>query len=140
MSQYICMPESLTSPNNLSNDLSGVHSSGLQHTRWPQGGNDSGEVYMTCQTHACHVADVAVHACRRRHNEAVPCYEAALAHQPSNAKTWFRLGISLFAIRRFQEAERAYKLAMQARSLAQPPPINKDRLSIDNHHSCLHRG
>ena len=69
--------------------------------------------------------------CRRRHHEAIPCYDAALAHQPSNAKTWFCLGISFFAISHFLEAEHAYMRAMQARSLSKHPPADQQTSSVN---------
>ncbi|EIE19554.1 hypothetical protein COCSUDRAFT_67698 [Coccomyxa subellipsoidea C-169] len=69
------------------------------------------------EAYSAHIATAGLLASMRRHDEAIPCYEAALSQQPSNAKAWFRLGISLFAVSRFLDAEQAYLRAMQARSL-----------------------
>lgn len=46
----------------------------------------------------------------------MPCYESALAHRPSSAKTLFRLGIAYFALQRFADAESAYCRAIQVLS------------------------
>ncbi len=51
--------------------------------------------------------------CRERHEEAIPFFEAALAHQLSNAKTWFRLGVSFYKLNHIGDAESAYLRAIQ---------------------------
>ena len=53
---------------------------------------------------------------RGRHAEAVPCYEGALGVRPRCAKALFRLGVALFALQRYPQAERAYCQAIQARA------------------------
>ena len=51
--------------------------------------------------------------CRERHDEAIPFFEAALAHELSNAKTWFRLGVSFYKLNHIGDAESAYLRAIQ---------------------------
>lgn len=46
--------------------------------------------------------------CRGCHEEALKSYEAALQADPDDAKAYFRMGVTLFALQRFLPAEAAY--------------------------------
>ncbi|CAL8471190.1 g10732 [Coccomyxa elongata] len=63
--------------------------------------------------HSAQIATAGLLASMERHEEAIPFFEAALGHQLSNAKTWFRLGVSFYKLNHIGDAESAYLRAIQ---------------------------
>ena len=49
------------------------------------------------------------------HEEALRSYEAAISSDAEDAKAYFRMGVTLFALQRFLDAEAAYFSTIRVR-------------------------
>ncbi len=69
-------------------------------------------------TPAMQAADVLFQA--QKWAEAAPAYEAMTKTEPANARAWYRLGLSLFSLNKYEPARAAYQQALKLNETVRP--------------------